>query len=137
MPSAPGRRRVASVTFFVPGIPKSAQTGSVVRAGKRLIPIRRGTAWSSLVGLVARQYAPPEPLDGPLRVWLGFRFNRPKSSRRAYPTVRPDADNLIKGLMDSLNGVLWVDDAQIVELRVTKDYFPTQQGLRITVETLA
>lgn len=32
------------------------------------------------------------------------------------PQQRGDLDNVLKALLDSLNGVLWVDDSQIVEL---------------------
>lgn len=38
------------------------------------------------------------------------------------PTGRPDADNLLKAAADSLNGVVWTDDAQVVEARVVKRY---------------
>ena len=37
-------------------------------------------------------------------------------------TVKPDLDNLIKAVLDALNGLAWYDDAQIVELNVTKTY---------------
>lgn len=120
--------------FFVPGRPKSTQTGSVVRAGGRLIPIRRGTAWSAVCGLVARQYAPPTPLAGPLAVAIRFQLPAPKK-RRALPTTRPDIENLVKGLLDSWNGVLWADDSQIVDLWLTKGY--GVPGVNVTVRELA
>lgn len=37
------------------------------------------------------------------------------------PTVKPDADNLAK-CMDALNKIVWRDDAQAVEVRITKRY---------------
>ena len=122
------------MTFFIPGIPKATQTGTVVRVNGRAIPIRRNTSWSSLCGLVARQYAPPEPLTGPLHVRLLFWLPRPKTGKRLYPTVRPDAENLVKGLLDAWNGVLWQDDNQIVQLFIEKAYTPTiAQGPGVTV----
>lgn len=36
--------------------------------------------------------------------------------------LRPDCDNLGKGILDSLNGVAFLDDAQIYSLTVTKGY---------------
>ena len=35
-------------------------------------------------------------------------------------TVRPDVDNIAKGVMDALNGVAYDDDAQVVSLCVLK-----------------
>lgn len=40
---------------------------------------------------------------------------------RVFPTGRPDADNILKSI-DALNGVVWVDDAQVVDARVIKLY---------------
>ena len=110
-------------TFFVPGVPRSSQTGSVVRAGHRLIPLRRGTAWSATFGLLALQHKPSRPLAGAVRVSMAFQFHRPASAKkRARPTVRPDVENLCKGLLDSLNGVFWADDAQVTSLELHKVY---------------
>jgi Holliday junction resolvase RusA-like endonuclease len=113
------------IIFRVPGIPKASQTGSVVRLGDgRLVPLRRNTQWGEMVSLVARQYAPPAPFVGPLVVELTYYFARPKYAprRRLYPAVRPDIENLTKHQLDALSGVLWRDDAQIVDLHVYKRY---------------
>jgi len=41
-----------------------------------------------------------------------------------FPRIRhakkPDRDNLDKALMDSLTGLLWIDDAQVCDGRITK-----------------
>lgn len=47
-------------------------------------------------------------------------------------TSRPDGDNFLKGAMDALNGVVWRDDAQIVDARVIKRYSDSP-ALRIEV----
>ena len=39
---------------------------------------------------------------------------------RIRHTKKPDADNLAKAVLDSLNGLIWVDDAQVCELSVSK-----------------
>jgi Holliday junction resolvase RusA-like endonuclease len=38
------------------------------------------------------------------------------------PITRPDVDNFIKAIFDSLNGVCWYDDAQVVDLHAAKMY---------------
>ncbi|HBJ02164.1 MAG TPA: RusA family crossover junction endodeoxyribonuclease [Lysinibacillus sp.] len=38
------------------------------------------------------------------------------------PITKPDADNLIKGIKDGCNKVIWYDDSQIVEMNVRRFY---------------
>lgn len=35
---------------------------------------------------------------------------------------KPDVDNIAKAILDALNGVVWLDDKQVVELLVSKAY---------------
>lgn len=114
------------IEFFVPGLPRSTQTGTVVRAGGRTIPLRRGTAWSAVCGLIASQYRPDALLTGPLAVSLTFGFPRPKRPRHPYP-MRADALNLAKGPLDALQGVIYLNDAQIVR-NVTEKQWADERG---------
>lgn len=75
------------------------------------------------------QYA---KLTGPLKVTIITYFAIPKSTskKRAkqmldyeiLPTVKPDTDNIAKSILDSLNGIAYLDDKQIVKLEVEKYY---------------
>lgn len=66
------------------------------------------------------------PLEGVLNVWAWFYLRRPKSVRRAYPTTKPDLDNYIK-TMDAFNGVVWMDDSQVVGIFARKLYTDVEQ----------
>lgn len=68
----------------------------------------------------------------PLRVEVTAYYMVPASctrKRRAdmlsgklRPLKKPDADNVAKAVLDALNGVAYKDDAQVVELLVTKQW---------------
>ena len=61
-------------------------------------------------------------LTGPVEVLLHFELARPKSARRLLPSTKPDLDKLARAVLDALTGVVFKDDAQVVDLRVTKRY---------------
>ena len=50
------------------------------------------------------------------------------------PTGKPDADNFLKQI-DALKGVVWKDDAQVVDARIIKRY-DERPRLRVEVKTL-
>jgi len=71
---------------------------------------------------------------------LIFQFQTPKSwskkkteaaLERGYHTQKPDADNLEKGIKDALNGIAYIDDAQVAEVSKIKIWGPCD---RITIE---
>ncbi|HHD2713896.1 RusA family crossover junction endodeoxyribonuclease [Clostridium perfringens] len=48
------------------------------------------------------------------------------------PIKKPDADNIAKIILDSLNGIAYKDDSQIIELSVIKRY--TEENERVEFE---
>ena len=54
----------------------------------------------------------------------------------ARPTGKPDLDNCIKLLMDALNKLVWVDDAQVVRLSASKRYATAPQTVVEIAEVL-
>lgn len=70
--------------------------------------------------------------DIPVAVNLVFGMPIPKSAPKSQKaamiegiikhTKRGDVDNLAKAVLDSLNGLAWEDDSQIVRLSITKEY---------------
>lgn len=67
-----------------------------------------------------------KPYSTPLSLSLKFFMPIPKRSPKKMLGTphykRPDIDNLIKFILDSLNGVLWIDDSIISELTALKLY---------------
>lgn len=44
------------------------------------------------------------------------------------PTVKPDIDNVLKAVLDAMNGVVYADDKQVFEVTVTKQYTERGEG---------
>lgn len=61
-------------------------------------------------------------LIGPLAVELTFYMPRPKTVKNVWACTRPDIDNLQKIIADSLNGLAYKDDCQIVNSIAQKIY---------------
>ena len=50
------------------------------------------------------------------------------------PTKKPDADNILKIIADSLNGIAYKDDSQIVNARVRKLFDEGKPRIEVTLE---
>lgn len=61
-----------------------------------------------------RDYKNTEPLKGPLYAICTSYMPKSKTNKKQLPTQKPDCDNLEKMLFDSLNGLLYDDDCQII-----------------------
>ena len=57
--------------------------------------------------------------SGPLKLTVRFYFRGDKSKPH---TKVPDLDNLLKALMDAINGVAWADDKQVTDIIASKHY---------------
>ena len=111
--------------------------------GKRRFTPKRQSDYMAVVKLFASQaMAGRKPLEGPLRMIVEAEYVPPASWSKKkvatadWKTSKPDADNLYKLVADSLNGVAFVDDAQIADVRITKTYAAVSR-LVVIVEPLA
>lgn len=80
-------------------------------------------------------------IDQPLLVDLCFMLPRPKKlltmklANVMIPyTRKPDIDNFIKSTLDAMNGIVWVDDSQVVDIRARKFYAPQNVGVGVAIE---
>lgn len=89
----------------------------------------------ALAALVAR--GPWRALEGPvcLRVHAFYRCNSHKAAQSPCygGGGRGDLDNVLKAISDACNGVLYLDDRQIVEIAARQSYAPPGQDEFIVV----
>lgn len=123
-----------SFEVFVEGTPvpqgsKSlSRTGVMYEANKALKP------WRKEVTAAALWVAGPqfELMQGPLIVSIWFTMPRPPTVKRESPSVKPDLDKMCRAVLDSLSGIVYKDDAQIVRIDAIESYEP-QTGAHIFV----
>jgi Holliday junction resolvase RusA-like endonuclease len=126
------------VAFTIPGQPQGKGRAKIVRIGgySRMATPAKTVAYEGLVSLAAgKAMGGRDLMEGPVAVALELECQVPASwSKRKQqqallgeirPTSKPDADNTAKAILDGCNGVLWRDDAQVVELSVRKRYHHT------------
>ncbi len=108
--------------------PRFSTKGGKVRAYNVQKGDEQDFAW------VAKQ-AGCKIMDGPLWMDVRFYMKRPKSHYRTgkfsdklkkdapyWCDKKPDLDNLVKFVKDSLNGIAWNDDSQVVYTVCCKGY---------------
>lgn len=148
------------ITIEVLGTPApKGSSRAFYKAGmKRAVIVKdnseRQKSWDANVREMARvvvgERVAPCFVDQPLRVTLTFRMARTAGhwgkGKRAgqllpsaplYPRNKPDADKLARATLDSLTGIVFDDDARIVQLSIEKVFAtPGNEGARITVEDI-
>lgn len=132
-------------SFVVPGIPTPWARAGGGKSVVRFTPAKQRTAMGALKLICASAMKGAAPFDGPLRLEVIAAYPWPASwsaKKRAAPwarwkTSRPDIDNVcLKIVGDALNGVAWLDDAQIASAHSWKIY-DAMPGLRVKVERLS
>lgn len=115
--------------FFIPGKPYPLKRPRRAANGGMFDPAENRAA-KSAIGTIARQFI-STPINGAVNVKIQFNIARPKAhfgkkylkpSAPMFHGQKPDIDNLIKTVFDGLNGVAWADDAQVNEIRASKDW---------------
>jgi len=105
---------------------KTTKTGHSYQP-KDIVDFKNAVRW-----LAKKQLPNTQQSASAFHVELIFVFRRPESTKKALKsqidefnalivkTSKPDVDNLTKAILDALNGIVWIDDAQVCELHVTK-----------------
>lgn len=89
--------------------------------------------WQLEARYIASEYMKElSPFKGELVVEIRIYLSPPQSMPKKklilaldgliHPITRPDCDNYAKSVLDALNGICWLDDAQIVRLTISKNF---------------
>lgn len=73
-------------------------------------------------------------LEGPVKVTITAYFNSKKKS--GWHTSRPDLDNIIKAILDSMNGIVVEDDASVAQIVACKRYDDGEERVEVQIENV-
>jgi Holliday junction resolvase RusA-like endonuclease len=120
------------IIFSVEGNPVGKQRPRFAR-GRTYTP-KKTVEYEKLIADKAREaMGASEPLSTPVAVYLYVNMTVPRSYSKSRLQAclsgleRPikkvgDLDNQIKSVLDGMNGVVYVDDCQVVSIHATKRY---------------
>ena len=126
------------ITFFVEGVPAGQGSKTFFGKGRMKESSDKLKPWRDEMIRVARQYAPDEPLDEPVKVYATFYIPRPKNPKfKDYPATPFDLDKMQRALGDALqqSGVL-KDDSRIVVWVARKEFATDSPGVHVRVEPI-
>ena len=107
---------------FIEGtpVPQGSKTAVVIN-GKAVMfeANKKHKVWRDHV---ASRMRGATPVTDPVRCELTFIFERPKTVKREWPSVKPDIDKLARTILDAATGHIVKDDAQVIILNCRKDY---------------
>ena len=120
--------------FKIPGKAQAKQRPRMGRSGIVYTP-KETLVYENYVKMCYSDYAKQFewlPYENQVRAEIEVLVAVPKSDSKTKkkakiegmirPTVKPDCDNLAKSILDSLNGLAYHDDKQVVDLFVKKYY---------------
>lgn len=136
------------ITFEVPGTPVGKGRPKFARRGAFTVAYtpEKTASYENLVKIKAHAAMNGRmPITGPVQALISLFVAPPASwsekkkqqalSGLIYPTTKPDIDNVIKGIFDAMNEIIWKDDKQAVGLTVIKRYAESAKAC-VTVSEL-
>jgi len=123
------------IHFHVEGDPKGKGRPRFSSAGKftRVYTDKQTLVYEAVIRFFAAEaMGSTDLLETPVSVFLYVRLPVPQSyskkrteaclSGLERPCKKPDIDNIAKTYLDAMNGVIFKDDTQVVDLHVKKVY---------------
>lgn len=138
------RRLVCSFTYDGPAVGKGRPRATTVQGRARMYTPAKTVTFETAIGLhgaqAIRAQGPlcvdmpvalrVDVIRAPLKSWSR---KKAEAMRGRCVTGKPDADNIGKAIADALNGVAYLDDAQIADFHVTRRWGDADEII-ITVE---
>jgi Holliday junction resolvase RusA-like endonuclease len=119
------------ITLTIPGEPQGKQRPRWSKWGMRT-PQKTVNYETYIKELFANKYPEFMPLESELTMELGIWLSIPKSTSKKKqkmmedkiirPAKKPDIDNIIKSVLDALEGLAFKNDNQVVTLLAWKFY---------------
>lgn len=75
-----------------------------------------------------------EFFTGAVEVTIQANFQKPKKPTYEVPITKPDIDNVVKSILDGLNGCAWKDDSQVLKLTAEKRYTDDVSHVIVTIK---
>jgi crossover junction endodeoxyribonuclease RusA len=137
-------RQPRRVEFTVVGVSQpQGSTKAFIRPGMKFPVVTSDNAklkgWRAQVAWAASKEARRHGLIDravPVRLMAAYFLARPKSlgKKVGVPHVtKPDIDKLTRAIGDALTGILYADDSQITELKVTKAYAAVGEAPHVVI----
>jgi Holliday junction resolvase RusA-like endonuclease len=123
--------------FVIPGKNGAKARAILTSANSKLRPYRGEVIREAMDALFRANIA--EPMAGkhiPVSLVLDFYLERPPSApkKRREMVVKPDLSKLVRSTEDAMTGVIYADDAQVVEMSLRKHYgSPERVEISVTV----
>jgi len=124
-----------AMTFTLEGTPTGKGRPKFARRGKFVstyTPLKTKNYEDRIREVAREAMGSSEPLDTPISACFYITMPVPASySKKAKtacllgvtrPTKKPDVDNIIKAFLDAMNGIVYLDDCQVVDLHAKKIY---------------
>ena len=124
-----------ALTLTIPGDAEPWRAPKFVRAtGRTYKPSKTRHYQARVAAEAGRRWKEPAHRDAPVKLVIRVYRLRPKSCPRykTLPTTKPDLTNVTKAVEDALQGILFHNDAQVVEKHESK-HFGDQARLEVEV----
>lgn len=131
----------SAIAFVIPGTPVGKGRPKFARRGAFVTTYtpEKTASYENLVKVKAEEAMRGRTIiDGAVAVQICLFVTPPaswslKKQRAALehvtmPTSKPDVDNVIKGIFDAMNEIVFRDDKQVVDLSVQKRYAETARA---------
>lgn len=133
-----------TVNFYIPGTPQGKARPRFTKTGRTYTP-QKTVDYENTVKIMYRRACGSAKFEQgvSLKINITAYFGVPKSTSKKKrdemlkgnirPTKKPDADNIAKVIADSLNGLAYYDDSQLVEVNVRK-FYREHEGVEVEIE---